>query len=95
MIAVVEQSLLDLLDVLKVLGFKQQPEVASVDVGALIGTLVVNGNNIAAEIRDNIGNALQLAGLVDQLQNERTGASGHEQTSLDDAGENGNVDIAA
>ena len=95
MIAVFQKGVLDLFDVVEILCFQQQPEIAAVHVRALVGALVVDRNDVSAKTRNNTGNALKLTGLVDQLKIERAGASRHEQSSLDDAGENGHVDVAA
>ena len=95
MITAVEKCLFNLIDMLEILGFQNKSEVAPVDVRALVCAFVMNGNNISAQTGYYAGNALKLTGLVDKFKIKGAGASGHEQTSFDDAGENGNVDIAA
>ena len=68
--SLVGQSLLDLLDMLKILGFQGQAQIAAVDVGALVGVLVVDAGDVAALCGDDPGNGQQLAGLVHQLDGQ-------------------------
>ena len=47
--------------------FKLNPEVTAIYIRVLTGTLVVDGYHIAAHIGNDGRYALQLPGLVDQL----------------------------
>ena len=76
-------------------GFENYAEYAVGDVAVLAGALVVNGNNVAAKVCNKLGNISQLTGLVLELDSERVGAAGLEQTALDDARKDSNVDVAA
>ncbi len=56
---------------------------------------MVDGDNVAAQVCDDPGNIFQLTRLVQQLNVEHTASAGHEQTTLDNTGQDGHVDVAA
>ena len=74
----------DLLNVCVISGFHGDPQEAAVDVAALVGTFMVNGDDVAAQIGDDAGNIFQLTRLVQQFNVEHAASAGHQQTTLDD-----------
>lgn len=95
MIAFVFQGFSDLVDMLLISGLQLYPQEAAIDVRALIGTLVVDGNDISAQIRNDTGYVLELSRLVQQLDVKQAGTPGFEQTALDYTRKDRHVDISA
>lgn len=62
------QCRINLVDVLIVSGLQLQTKVAAVDIAALIGPLMVDGNDVAAQLGNGAGDQFQLSGLVHELQ---------------------------
>ena len=56
---------------------------------------MVNGNDVAAQICNDLRNQLELSRLIQQLDVQTAASAGHQQATFDDTGKNGNVNVTA
>ena len=89
------ESAADFIDVCKVARLHRHAQIAAVDIRTFVGMLMVDSGDIAAAGSNDAGDTEQLSGLVHKLDRELAAATGHKETAGDDAGEDGDVDIAA
>ena len=82
-------------DMLVVARLKDDAQVARVDVGALAVAFVVDGDDVGAVAADDVAEAEERTRAVGHLDEHLRGASALEQTAVDDAAEDGHVDVAA
>lgn len=64
-------------NVLEVLGFDLQFEIAAVNCGAFVGALVQNGCNVTSAGGYDFGNADKLPRLIHKLEGKRTLSAAH------------------
>ncbi len=80
---------------LKIAGFNAEAEEAIGDVHIQVGAVVVNAGDVGAGGGDDAGNFRELAGLIGKGDGDVGGTALHFKTTFDDAGEDGDVDVAA
>jgi hypothetical protein len=65
------------------------------EVHAVVGAIVEGVDDVGAMARDDAGEVLQGAGLVEQVDAEEDETAILNEAALDDAAEQGDVDVAA
>ena len=82
-------------DVLEVLGLHVDAQGASDDVAARVRVLVVDADDVRPASCDDLGDGDELPGFIQKLDVEGAHPARHQKASLDDAAQDGDVDVAA